>query len=322
MEEIRIPNQATYSPVSLLELGVAAPILSRLLLRASAPGLALQTAALAVYAASAFDDWVARRGVRRIDFQAVFGVDVRTLPTVPTAAREHEVRVLVERLNDGYTAERIPRRDLARRVDRHLTYLIATVTGQRVQTSTEIRDFSVFGLAFPFALGTSDILSGDVAILRDTGIFEPHVLIHELAHRKGYWKELHAQVLSYLALARSDEPVLVQAALAERLSRQLSALAGRDPAAYRDRAGSVGLRPELERQFAGLRPTQDPIMAAFAGAMKELYELRLRATGQNGISDYDVGFTAFLYALERGPHAHRAAEGTARIWEPEPAEAR
>lgn len=319
MDEIRIPNEATYSPVSLLELGLAAPLVSRLLLRSSVPGAALQLAAMAVYAGSALDDWLARRGVRRIDFAATFGADVDRLPAVPDADREHEVRILVERLNAGYTGERVPRRELARRVDAHLTDRIASITGQRIRTSTEIRQFSMLGVVFPFALGTSDILSGDVAILRDTGIFEPHVITHELAHRKGYWKELHAQALAYLALAGSGEPVLVQAALAERLSRQLAVLSDNDHDALEGRVRDSGLRSELQQQMLTLRPSHDPITSAVSGAMKDLYDLRLRATGQNGISDYDRGFTAFLYALERGPHADRAVEGPGRVWERVPA---
>lgn len=317
MEDIHIPNQATYSPVSLLELGLAAPLLSRLVLRSTLPGAALQTAALAVYAASAVDDWRARRGVRRIDFQTTFGADVRTLPTMPADAREHEVQVLVERLNDRYTPDRIPRREMVRRVDERLTVVIGAITGQRVRTSTEIRGFSLLGFAFPFALGTSDILSGDVAILRDTGVFEPHVVAHELAHRKGYWKELHAQLLAYLALAGDHHPALLQAALAERLSRQLATLAGSDPEAFNQRVRAAGLRPELERAFLGMRPSQDPLTAALSRSMKDLYDLRLRATGQNGLSDYDAGFTALLYALERGPLAHRAVAGAGRVWAPQ-----
>ena len=117
MDEIRIPNSVTYSTVSLLELGMIAPLASRLLLRATLPGLALQTAALAVYAASAVDDWLARAGVRRIDFLQAYGADVKRLPAMPVEAREEEVRVLTERLNRIYTPERIPRRELARRVN-------------------------------------------------------------------------------------------------------------------------------------------------------------------------------------------------------------
>ncbi|NIP81068.1 MAG: hypothetical protein GWM90_18355, partial [Gemmatimonadetes bacterium] len=273
MEEIRIPNSATYSPVSLLELGLAAPLVSRLLLRSTPVGLALQTAALALYAGSVVDDWLARSGVRRIDFRTVFGADVRRLPTMPVADREAEVRVLVERLNAMYTPERIPRPELARRVDVHLTEVIAGVTGQRVRTSTEIRGVSLMSVVFPFALGTADILSGDVAILRDTGIFEPHVIVHEFVHRKGYWKELHAQVLAYLALAGSGDPVLVQAALAERLARQLTTLEGDDPAAVRARVRAAGLIEPVERQLVSLRGrTPDPISGAVSDAMKQLYD--------------------------------------------------
>ena len=33
-------------------------------------------------------------------------------------------------------------------------------------------------------------------------------------------------------------------------------------------------------------------------AMRRLYDARMRLTGQNGISDYDLGFTNFLYTFE------------------------
>jgi hypothetical protein len=314
MDEIRIPNQATYAPFSLLELGLVAPLASRLLLRASAPGLALQVAAMAVYAGSAVDDWLARAGVRRVDFSDTFGADVRSLPAMPVEAREAEIRVLADRLNRVYTPDWIPRRELARRVDAHLTDFIASITGQRVRTSTEIREFSILGLAFPFALGTADILSGEVAILRDTGVFEPHVICHELAHRKGYWKELHAQVLAYLALAGSDDPVLLQAALAERLARQVAALSGDDPEAFRRRVRAAGLVPELEPQLVTLRAQPGPVTQAVADGMKQLYDLRMKATGQNGLSDYDAGFTALLWGLETGPHDVHAPAGDGRVW--------
>jgi hypothetical protein len=321
MDEIRIPNSATYSPVSLLEVGMAAPVVGRLLLRSAPAGLAIQAAALALYGASVVDDWLARTGVRRIDFPATFGADVRSLPSMPVAEREEEVRILVARLNAIYTPERIPRRELARVVDARLTEVIAAVTGQRIRTSTEIRGLSLMSFVFPFAHGTADILSGEIAILKDTGILEPHVIVHELAHRKGYWKELHAQVLAYLALASSDDPMLLQAALAERLTRQLTTLAGDDRDALRARVRSAGLIEPIERQFVALRETPDPISAAISDAMRQLYDLRMRVTGQNGLSDYDAGFTAFLWALERGVHSHRAPTGHGRVWTPDPASA-
>ncbi len=32
--------------------------------------------------------------------------------------------------------------------------------------------------------------------------------------------------------------------------------------------------------------------------MRRLYDTRMRLTGQNGIADYDLGFTNFLYSFE------------------------
>ncbi len=34
--------------------------------------------------------------------------------------------------------------------------------------------------------------------------------------------------------------------------------------------------------------------------MKKLMDERMKLTGQNGLSDYDLGFTNFLYSFERG----------------------
>src|SRR5690606_34986529 len=149
---------------------------------------------------------------------------VRNTSEMTPQLRRTEVRLLAERLNDGYTAERIPRQEAAVEADRHLTDYIASITGQRVETSTEIRNWSVVQIIQPFALGACDILSGEVAVMKGTGVLEPHVITHEFAHRKWSWKELDAQALSYLALTSSGEPVFVQSALAERMLRQLLAL--------------------------------------------------------------------------------------------------
>src|SRR5690606_37493038 len=77
LEEIRIPNQATYSPVSLTDVIVAAPLVSRHLLSATLPGRVLQLAAIGAYAGSALQDWTRRQGVRKVDFLREFGADVR-----------------------------------------------------------------------------------------------------------------------------------------------------------------------------------------------------------------------------------------------------
>jgi hypothetical protein len=216
-----------------------------------------------------------------------------------------ETRTLAERANDGYTDERIELRELAPLIDRHLTNYIAGITRQRVETSVEVRTFSFVQFAFPFALGAADILSGDIAIFHDTGLFQPHVLAHEFAHRKGYWKELDAQALAYLSLVASGEEALVQAALCERLNRNVRVLAGDDEAAYDELVKKLQLRTELEDAFLRLRPETGQLGRTVSDAMRNLYDLRMRATGQNGISDYDVGFTNFLYSFETSDTARQ-----------------
>jgi hypothetical protein len=296
-EEIRIPNDATYSPVALLDVVAAAPLASRLLLGATLPGRALQVVALGFYAGSVARDWSARQGVRRIDFKAEFGADVDLLSEQPGNSRRVEVQRLATLLNREYTAERLPRRVLAARVNEVLTDFIASITGQRVETSAEVRSFGLARLVFPFAQGTCDPLSGDVAIFTDTAVFEPHVITHEFVHRKGYLKELHAQVLAYMALRNSGDAVLVQSARAERFHRQLRVLHPGDSGEFEAALEETGLREELMDVFRRLRPSPGLYESVVGDMMKNLYDARMKLTGQNGLSDYDRGFTNFLYSF-------------------------
>lgn len=299
MDEIRIPNDATYAPFSLTDVIATAPLASRLLLGATLPGRVLSAAALGMYAGSALKDWYHRQDMVWIDFEAEFGSDVKHLDPMPEDARHEEIARLARRLNDGFTQDRQPREELAKTVNRHLTEHMARITGQRVQTSSEVRGFTLAKLIFPFAMGACDVISGDVAIFKDVGIFEAHVICHEFVHRKGYWKELHAQVLSYLALMSSGEPELVQSALAERLHRQLKVLAAEDHKKYHELLEGLGLRTELEAELHALRPDPSAYETSVSTVMKTLYDQRLKLTGQNGISDYDEGFTNFLWTFGR-----------------------
>jgi hypothetical protein len=305
MEEIRIPNSATYAPFSLTDIAVAAPLVSRVLLGFTLPGRMLQAVALGAYVGSAVTDWVERLGVRRMDFMTEFGGDVKHLLAMPRAERERDAELLATKLNATYDPGRIPRAELAVLVDRHITDYIASITGQRVETSTEVRDFSLAKLVFPFALGAYDLLSGDIAILYDAGILEPHVVAHEFCHRKGYFKELEAQVLAYLALTSSDEPLLVQSALTERLHRTLRVLSDDDHDRYREQLGRLNLRPELHEAMDSLRPELGPVARPVADFMRTLYDERMKLTGQNGLSDYDRGFTDLLYTLETSTKARQ-----------------
>jgi hypothetical protein len=312
MEKIHIPGDATYSPVALTDLLIAAPLASRLLLGATLPGRILQAAALGAYAGSSVKDWVARRDVRRVDFMREYGADVFELESMPEEERRREIAALAPRLNDGWVDLGASRQEVAREVNQRLTDYLAAVTGQRVETSSEVRNFSIAYLLFPFAYGTCDIISGDVAIFRDTGIFEPHVIAHEFCHRKGYWKEMHAQVLAYLALVTSGEPYFVQSALAERLHRHLRVLAGDDVGRYGELVAGLHLRSELADAFRALRPVPGAYESAISKVMRTLYEERMKLTGQNGLSDYDEGFTNFLWTFGRSGSA-RQPGATARV---------
>ncbi len=297
-DEIRISNRATYWPVAPIDLVVGVPLVVRALWGVTPLGRLVQAAVLGAYLGSALRDWRDRRGIRKIDFRREFGADLHHLVPMPREIREAEVRTLAERLNDEFIPRRRGRRELAVEVDRHLTHYIAGITGQRVGTSAEVRGFALSRLAFPFALGACDMLSGDIAIFKDTGPLEPHVLAHEFSHRKGYWKELHAQALAYLSLVASGEPVLRQAARLERLCRQLRVLAGEQRVAFDRLAMGAALRPELRKALGELRAPSSVVGRQLEAGMRQLYDTRMRMTGQAGISDYDLGFTNFLYTFE------------------------
>ena len=298
MERIEIPGGASYSPVALTDVIIGAPVASRILLGMTAPGQALSTAMMGLYMGSAAVDWLSRLGVRPVDFQAEFDADVTSLEEMPTEAREWEVRLLAKALNEGYTDERIERVELAKIVNERLTSYIAGITNQEIITSSNVRSFTLAKLVFPFALGTTDMVSGDIAIFQDTGIFESHVLAHEFCHRKGYFKELHAQALAFLAMRNSGHPVLIQGARAERFHRHLSVLCDGDPKQYLSLLETACLSAPLYRAFADLRPSGRK-SGAFTKAMRTLYDKRMKLTGQNGLSDYDVGFTNFLWTFSR-----------------------
>lgn len=315
-EDVHVSNRATYWPIAPLDAVIGAPLVARVLLGATPVGRVLQAALLGAYLGCAVRDWHDRRGIRKIAFREELGADGRHLVAMPRDVREAEVRLLAGRLDDELTEARVPRRELAVEVDRHLTGYIAGITGQRVRTSTAVRGFTVARVAFPFARGACDILSGDVAIFKDTGPFEPHIIAHEFSHRKGYWKELHAQVLAYLSLVGSGEPVLVQSALLERLYRDLRVLAGSDRARFQGLVEDAVRRPALRRALLEQGPPAHPVARRVDAGMRQLYDARMRVTGQAGISDYDLGFTNFLYTFETSSVARQAPPPAGTVHRP------
>lgn len=304
MERIVIPGRATHSPVALTDVMMSAPMASRLLLGMTGPGQLVAAGALGLYVGSAVRDHVARRGVRPVDFKLAFGADVDQLTPMRFEERQAEVVGLCERLDDGFVAERRTLEEVAHEVDRLLTRYIASITGQELVTSTAVRQFTLSRVVFPFALGACDAISGDVAIFQDTGFLQPHVVAHEFVHRKGYLKELHAQALAYLALRTSGQPEFVQSARLERLHRQLAVIAGEDADVFHHQVDQLPLRPELRAFVRRLRPkTGRPGRAA--QLMRSLYDQRMRLTGQNGLSDYDRGFTDFLHTFAHSTEARQ-----------------
>jgi hypothetical protein len=295
MDRVEIPNQATYSPLALTDVFMLAPLASRVLLGATVPGRIVQALALGAYAGSAISDWVSRQDARPIDFEKTFGEDLSALEPMTDEARQAEVATLVKQLNENYEPVTLSREKLAVLCDQKLTDYIASITGQRVETSAEVRSFAISKLIFPFALGACDILSGDVTIFRECGVFEAHIITHEFCHRKGYYKELQAQALAYLALSTSDENILVQSAQCERVHRNMRVLAGGELDRYHEMVDESGLREEFAKDFHDIRPEPSAYEKGVWTVMKPLMEERMKMTGQNGMADYDAGFTDFIH---------------------------
>ncbi len=50
--------------------------------------------------------------------------------------------------------------------------------------------------------------------------------------------------------------------------------------------------------WSGLHPASGRVGRRLEAGMRSLVDMRMRLTGQNGVSDYDLGFTNFLYTFE------------------------
>lgn len=300
VETIRIPNRATRFPVALSDVFLAAPFASKLLLRSAVPGVLVGAAAAGAYVGSAARDWLMRRGVRPLSFEACFGVDVLAPPPMSPEQRVQDVVRVSSKLTELHRREwpyRSTRRERARLADEALTTLIARYTGQRIVTSTSLRSFMLSTLFLPFAVAACDRFSGEVGVFRALGIFEPHVIAHEFAHRKGYVREVDCQLLSYMALVSSSWREGRFSALAERLFRNLAVLSECSPGACGRLVKELGLPSVLESQFLA-RCGSRGVTHRVARTMELLYEARMRLTGQNGLSDYDEGFTNALHGIE------------------------
>jgi hypothetical protein len=75
-------------------------------------------------------------------------------------------------------------------------------------------------------------------------------------------------------------------------------LAGEQRGTFDRLAIGATLRPELRKTLGDLRPPANAVGRQLEAGMRQLYDTRMRMTGRAGISDYDLGFTNFLYTFE------------------------
>lgn len=234
------------------------------------------------------------KGFRRdIDFKQHFGIEPRSAEVMPKDARIKEAGTLIEKLNDEFVAQEYTSRELGQMVDEIVTTYIASLTGQRIETSHRVRERGVL-LYLSGMVGITDRGGGDVWVTNRRRVRMPHFIAHEFCHRKGYANELEVQILAYFALKGSDEPAFRQAALAERLYRTLSSLPESEKTLVLEKKP---VRNELQNDIC---PTykMNPLQLAFAIPFAFLYLAKMKATKQaGGFKDYGEGLTNFLYAV-------------------------
>ena len=305
-DEIWIANRATYWPVAPIDLVVGAPLVVRALLGVTPLGRVVQGAVLGAYLANAVRDWHNRRGIRKIDFRREFGADLHHLVPMPREVREAEVRILAERLNDEFIPQRRPRRELAVEVDRHLTRYIASITGQRVRHERRGARLRPLEARVPVrARG----LRRAVGRRRDLQGHRP-----PRAARRSRTSSATARATGRSCtrrcspISRWSPPGSPSCGRPRGSSASIATCAcwrASESGAFERLAATAALRPELGTVLGALRPPATAVGRTVEAGMRQVYDTRMRMTGQAGISDYDVGFTNFLYTFETSTTARQ-----------------
>jgi len=299
IEEILVPNFISKIPIPILDSAVVITIASIITKKYGLDNVSdyLQYATglfMGSYFFSALLDATQRTKVKKIDFKEVYGKDLKNLKSMKLEDREGKIKELTEKLNDEYVPQNYKRKELAEIVNEELTNYISGITKQRIITSPKVRSFGISKLIYPFAAGGCDILGCEVYIFKKLGVFEPYIIGHEFAHRKRYMKELEAQVITYYSFMSSNNPVLVQSANCEELNGHFVVLSDWNRYVKTDIVENSGLRPELKKDFMIRRGKPGLYENIVSKIMLPLYNLGMKLSGQNGLHDYDEGFTNFI----------------------------
>jgi hypothetical protein len=81
----------------------------------------------------------------------------------------------------------------------------------------------------------------------------------------------------------------------------------------RARVEALPIREELKSHFLTLKGELSKLQQSIESVMRTLYDERMKITGQNGISDYDLGFTNFLYTFETSTTARQIPPERGRV---------
>jgi len=298
---IKVPLISSKLPVSPLDFLVASNIggLASGLINPSLPVyFALGTLAV-------FYTWILGCGIpykqklfqaKKINFLETFGADIKHLNEMPLEERAREESVLIQKVNDEYSPPSNNRREITEKVEEVVTAFLSGYTGERVETKGKVRKNNLIGKVFyPFALGITNPMDGDITVPGGLGVMEAGTIAHETAHRKGYMKEMEAQVIAYLALSTSGDKELVQSANCDRLLYQMRSMASKRRVRIKNIQNS-GLRDEIKRDFLKCC-RRGPYAALMRTAITPIYVLRMKLSGQKNMDDYSKGFTNFLYTI-------------------------
>lgn len=241
---------------------------------------------------------------KKVNFLENISADVNDFSEdlVPSEAREKDIIDLVESLNTNYMQNNLSTKDISKKTANAIQEYIKKITNQDIRFYHGVRNgFNLAGIAFA-SLGIKWD-DGEITVYPFGGnLLLPQTIAHEQAHRIGYNQELDAQLLSYYALAESQDPLLMQSAKLARLLSHFVVLSEKEQVNIIDVANKYNLRPEFIDDLFQHFPKKSNFLYTIAFKLGEFsrkaMDKKLSEEGQNGISIYDLGFTNALYLRE------------------------
>jgi hypothetical protein len=224
-----------------------------------------------------------------INFERAFGIssDRDNLTEMPKEERVIEISRLIEIINDQYIPYDISTEEATDLVNNAVANLKSeNNTGESAIYSphTLVEPSLSQKILYPYLAGQR--LGNQATVIHSKGtIDEPCTIAHEFAHVEGHSSEIEAQVISYLALRGSGEPLLELCAHYDRLDQQT--------AVVKSNLKKLGLRKEAQKAMKSkVIDDWTLIPLLFTYPILTLKNFKPRGVKR---SDYNQGPTNLLY---------------------------